>query len=149
MTKETNARIPYSATGAGPAALLFIHGFLDSKEVWSPVIDLLADSKEVLVTVDLPGMGDLKNEKGEITLERYRDDVVSVIKTISSDVVLVAQSMGAQVAEMVASAVPERSAVMGRVPGDLPRDPDVGPKDSASPGSTWRVRDASRTPASR
>lgn len=108
MTNETNARIPYSITGTGPAALLFIHGFLDSSEVWSPVIDLLADSEHALVTVDLPGMGDLKDEEGEITLERYRDDVVSVIEAISSDVVLVAQSMGAQVAELVAIAIPER-----------------------------------------
>lgn len=108
MTKQANARIPYSVTGSGPDTLLFIHGFLDSKEVWSPVVDKLGEAKHVFVTLDLPGMGELNDENGEISLERYRDDVVSVLKAISTDVVIVAQSMGAQIAELVAIAVPER-----------------------------------------
>ncbi len=108
MTKETTARIPFKSTGAGPVTLLFIHGFLDSAEVWNPLVDLLSGAAVSIITTDLPGMGGLKDDQSKITLERYRDDIASIIDVVSGDVVVVAQSMGSQIAELVAVARPAR-----------------------------------------
>lgn len=47
--------IAYTRTGAGPA-LLLLHPLGADREVWTPVVDRLADRRE-LIAVDLPGFG--------------------------------------------------------------------------------------------
>jgi pimeloyl-ACP methyl ester carboxylesterase len=47
--------VHYTVTGSGPAILL-IHGFLESSNMWRRLVPLLAD-KNTVITIDLPGHG--------------------------------------------------------------------------------------------
>lgn len=105
--------IPFNRTGDGDHALLFIHGFLDAGAVWEPVIVHLRSRDVQRVTLDLPGMGGLHADDGEMSLRRFARDVARVLREIGKPVVLVGQSMGAQVAELVAAEHP--GAVAGLV----------------------------------
>jgi pimeloyl-ACP methyl ester carboxylesterase len=108
-TLSTNAilpaGIPYKSVGYGRPALLFIHGFMDAAAVWEPVIGALpADLQKI--TIDLPGMGALSSYTGEVSLTSYAAAVGRLIEQIGKPVVIVAQSMGAQIAELAAVASP-------------------------------------------
>jgi pimeloyl-ACP methyl ester carboxylesterase len=62
-------RIAYERVGNGPP-LLLVHGIGMCKEVWRPVLPLLAGEREV-VAVDLPGFGD--SPPGPRTVEGLAD----------------------------------------------------------------------------
>ncbi|HEX6704085.1 MAG TPA: alpha/beta hydrolase [Albitalea sp.] len=85
------------------AAILFIHGFLDGAAVWDPLLTALRERREDAVRIDLAGMGERGAEPGPFTLSRYAADVGRVVQSLRRPVVLVGQSMGAQVAELVAA----------------------------------------------
>src|SRR5437773_4115630 len=90
--------------------VLFIHGFLDGATVWDPVVAELGERAADSVRVDLAGMGARAHEPGPFTLDRFADDVGRQVEALGKPVVLVGQSMGAQVAELVAAKSPTRVA---------------------------------------
>jgi pimeloyl-ACP methyl ester carboxylesterase len=106
-SNATTTAIPHRSMGQGEPALLFIHGFMDAGAVWDPVISAL-DVDVQKITIDLPGMGALHSDDGEISLARYAADVSGLINYLARPVIIVAQSMGAQIAELVALANPSR-----------------------------------------
>ena len=93
-------------------AVLFIHGFLDGATVWDQVIAALGERGSDGVCVDLAGMGERAHEPGPFTLDRFAADVGRVLDSLGKPVVLVGQSMGAQVAELVAGKSPARVAAL-------------------------------------
>lgn len=100
-SKTLAASIPFRSSGYGSYVLLFIHGFMDAGAVWDRVIAALhADVQNI--TVDLPGMGSLCAYDGEISLRGYAAGVGRLVENLGKPVVIVAQSMGAQIAELVA-----------------------------------------------
>jgi pimeloyl-ACP methyl ester carboxylesterase len=64
--------LAHEKTGSGPP-LLLIHGLGSCKEVWKPVVPLLARQREV-VTLDLPGFG--ASPPGARTVEGLADAVL-------------------------------------------------------------------------
>ena len=101
-TKVHQTPSPYSLDGSGEPTILFIHGFLDAGAVWDKVRARLKDAGLATAALDLPGMGGASADPETISLDRYAGDVGSVIEAIGGKIVLVGQSMGAQVAELVA-----------------------------------------------
>ncbi|GAA4539278.1 alpha/beta hydrolase [Pseudonocardia xishanensis] len=97
-------------TADQPLTLLLVHGFLDDARVWDGVTAALTSPGPTTVAVDLAGMSGRPDEPGPITLERYAADVVSALDATDGPVVVVGQSMGAQIAELVGVARPERVA---------------------------------------
>lgn len=93
-------------------AVLFVHGFLDGASVWNDVVARLEGRNVELIQVDLAGMGERSSEDGPYTLERFAADVASAVLRIGKPVVLVGQSMGAQVAELVAASLPQQVAAL-------------------------------------
>jgi pimeloyl-ACP methyl ester carboxylesterase len=102
------ATIPFARSGSGQTALVFIHGFLDSGRVWDRVIEGLGPQETQKITFDLPGMGALSGESGPFSLRGYAEQVIALLDTVAVPVVLIAQSMGAQIAELVAVARPKQ-----------------------------------------
>ena len=100
-----------NATRNMPTAVL-VHGFLDDGAVWAPVVAALPAGAPAPLVVELAGMAGAPSVAGPYTLERHADDVAARLGEVSGPVVLVGQSTGAQVAELVAAAHPDRVAAL-------------------------------------
>lgn len=83
-------------------ALIFVHGFLDGAAAWDDVVEALGATAADALCVDLAGMGARANEAGPFNLDRFADDVITQIERLARPIVIIGQSMGAQVAELVA-----------------------------------------------
>jgi pimeloyl-ACP methyl ester carboxylesterase len=76
--------------------LLLVHGLGGSWRSWSPVLDDLAASREV-VAVDLPGFGETPPLPGEVTIASLTDSVAEFIDELDLGAVdTVGSSMGAR-----------------------------------------------------
>jgi len=102
---DTDVR--FRRNGAGGAALVFAHGFLDDQYVWDGVIAELGSEDVETVQLDLAGMGERTDAGGPFTFDRFASEVGAVADALDKPVVLVGQSMAAPVVELVAAARPE------------------------------------------
>jgi pimeloyl-ACP methyl ester carboxylesterase len=96
---RTRADIP-----GAPTALL-IHGFLDDASVWDDVVDSLAGEIGA-VRYDLPGFGMRSGSVAEAcsaTLQSLAAEAGDILSGIDGPVIVVGQSLGTQVAELVAA----------------------------------------------
>lgn len=91
--------------------LVFIHGFLDEGRLWSDVIGNLKQvPSSSCLAPDLPGMGSRANDGGDYGLSTLRDFMLKELASSAGSVVIVGHSMGCQIAELVATALPSRVA---------------------------------------
>jgi esterase len=93
-----------------PGTLLFIHGFLDDATVWDGVIAALAGKVDT-VRYNLPGFGTRSHAVGDpraVTLESLAAEAGDIVARIDGPVIVVGQSMGSQVAELVAATHADR-----------------------------------------
>jgi esterase len=97
----------------GAPTLVFVHGVLDDAAIWRGVTLALEVPHGGVVAVDLAGMSGRPKEPGPYSLDGYASDVVSALDSISSPVVLIGHSMGAQIVELAAAARPDK--VLGLV----------------------------------
>lgn len=107
MTESLNGfRITRSqADTAGAATVLLIHGFLDDASVWDDLVDALAGEVGT-VRYDLPGFGMRSGYVAEAcstTLESLAAEAGAILEGIDGPVIVVGQSLGTQVAELVAA----------------------------------------------
>jgi pimeloyl-ACP methyl ester carboxylesterase len=94
-----------SAILDGAPTLLFINGFLDDATVWDGVIASLA-GKVNTVRYDLPGFGARSTavtDPRELSLQSLAAEAGEVLNEIDSQVIVVGQSLGTQIAELVAA----------------------------------------------
>lgn len=61
-------------TSNSPPTVVFVHGFLDSGEIWRPVLDAVGERARDWLAPDLAGMGRLYAAKGPFTLDGNADD---------------------------------------------------------------------------
>ena len=100
---RTPANTPTAAT------LLLIHGFLDDASVWDGLVDALG-GEVASVRYDLPGFGTRSATVGEasaVTLASLAAEAGEVLEDIDGPVIVVGQSLGTQVAELVAAQHPQ------------------------------------------
>jgi esterase len=100
-----------SDTGSRSMKVVLVHGFLDDHTAWDDVAARLGDEFET-VALDLPGFGSRVDDDGPITLHALADAVVAELDRSDGPIVLVGQSMGAQVGELAAVARPQRVAAL-------------------------------------
>jgi pimeloyl-ACP methyl ester carboxylesterase len=104
----TVTRTPANALGA--PTLLLIHGFLDDASVWDGLVEALG-GEVGSVRFDLPGFGARSGAVADarlVTLESLAAEAGDVLAGIDGPVVVVGQSLGTQVAELVAAQHPEQ-----------------------------------------
>ena len=107
MTQSRNG-FPVTHTPANTAAaptVLLIHGFLDDASVWDGLIDRLGGEVSA-VRYDLPGFGTRIGsieEARETTLESLAAEAGEILEEVNGPVIVVGQSLGSQVAELVAA----------------------------------------------
>lgn len=108
--------IEYEVRGAGPVALVFIHGWICDRTHWRHQVDAFAAGHTV-VTLDLAGHGNSGKDRDDWTADRFGADVQAVVEALDLPrVILVGHSMGGQVALEAAARMPER--VLGVVGAD-------------------------------
>jgi pimeloyl-ACP methyl ester carboxylesterase len=111
---SSSATIPHSdivlsRDGAGDRAIVFVHGYLDDQQIWNSVIaDLKAPGFEI-VRFDLAGFGGRADASGPFSYDRFASDLAAVVDMLDKPFVLVGHSLGANVAELVAAARPDRA----------------------------------------
>ncbi len=95
-------------SGKGDRCILLLHGYLESLEVWEPLVKLLTPHFRV-VRLDLPGHG-ISEVKGDVhTMEFEADAVCGVMDNLHIDkCTLVGHSMGGYVALAFAEKYPDR-----------------------------------------
>ena len=104
---STGPMVAHEKAGSGPP-LLLIHGLGSCKEVWKPVVPLLARQREV-VTLDLPGFG--SSPPGAQTVEGLADAVLQFAADLGIERPHVAgNSMGGGTALALAATDRVRSA---------------------------------------
>ena len=93
------------ANTAGAPTVLLIHGFLDDASVWDGLVDSLGGEVAAL-RYDLPGFGariaSVEEARGA-TLESLAAEAGAIVERIDGPVIVVGQSLGTQVAELVAA----------------------------------------------
>lgn len=114
-------------TTAAPT-LLLIHGFLDDATVWDGVVDSLAGTDAV--RQDLPGFGTRSGAVSDAcaaSLESLAAEAGRIVSGIDGPVIVVGQSLGTQIAELVAAQQADRVrglVLLTPVPLDGTRLPD-------------------------
>jgi pimeloyl-ACP methyl ester carboxylesterase len=91
---------------------LFIHGFLDDATVWDGVIESLAGKVDT-ARYTLPGFGTRARSVAlpqDLSLELLAAEAGEIVAGIDNAVIVVGQSMGTQVAELVAAQHADRVA---------------------------------------
>jgi len=93
------------AKAAVARTVLLIHGFLDDAAIWDGLVGCLG-GEVAAVRYDLPGFGariSSVQEACETTLESLAAEAGKLVEGIDGPVIVVGQSLGTQVAELVAA----------------------------------------------
>ena len=94
-----------AAKVAGAPTVVLIHGFLDDAFVWDGLVDSLG-GEVTAVRYDLPGFGTRSRSIADArtaTLESLATEAGDIVTDIDGPVIVVGQSLGTQVAELVAA----------------------------------------------
>lgn len=97
-------------SGAGPFAVVLVHGWAGNRTYWDREIDLLADRYQV-VALDLGGHGESGRGRADWNIPAFGDDVVAVADDLGADrVALVGHSMGGDAVVYAAAQLGDRVA---------------------------------------
>jgi pimeloyl-ACP methyl ester carboxylesterase len=121
--------IRYESRGSGQPAIMLVHGWTNSRDIWGEHPRTLARTHRV-VALDLPGHGASGADRAQWTMDAFGEDVVAVADHLELDrIVLVGFSMGAAVVLEAAERMPDRA--IGVVLVDAFHDPDAVPPTGA------------------
>lgn len=92
--------------GRGSRNVLFAHGWISSRRMWYDVVERLRESACRLHLFDFRGCGRSDRPSDGHDLQGYAGDLRATLAAIDAPVTLVAHSMGAKLAQFVASEHP-------------------------------------------
>ena len=123
--------------GQAPYPVILVHGLGDEADTWRHLFPRLARRTRTLAP-DLPGFG-RSCASARATMNLHAEAVVAVLRE-TGKAVLVGNSLGAAVAELVAFRAPELVAALALVDGGLPSAGKLSPALLASlvPGAVER-----------
>lgn len=103
--------IEYSVTGHG-SAIVLIHGFLETKEIWGNFADLLSNKFKV-IAVNMPGHGKSQLHERPFSMCKYAETALSAMDAENIEkAVVVGHSMGGYAAVAFAENYPERLSAL-------------------------------------
>ena len=100
--------INYDILGKGDTALIFIHGWNLDHTYWDYSVDKLKE-RYTIISLDLAGHGNSGKDRTTWTAESFGRDISQIIsKQKLKNVVLVAHSLGGEIALEVRNQIPEK-----------------------------------------
>lgn len=100
--------IAYSATGTGPTALVFVHGWCGEQGHWREQVGAFS-ADHVVVTLDMAGHGMSGRDRTDWTTEAFAQDVAAVVDHLRLDrAVLIGHSQGGTVVTEAAAQLGDR-----------------------------------------
>ena len=105
-----NNLINYSKDGSGTErpAVVFLHGWRSSKEVWQGIIGKLGQTGRTIYRLDLPGFGNSPAPQRGFTISDYAALVAGFIKKQNlNKVVLIGHSFGGRIGIKLAATAPD------------------------------------------
>jgi len=110
-----------SHTGtATPKTFVIVPGAWSGPYAWDSVQAILEKSGNKVIVVQLPGHGSDSTPPQNLTLNVYRDRVISTIDSIGGQVILVGHSLGGAIISAVAEEVPSKIEKLVYVAGFVP-----------------------------
>ncbi|HPQ33703.1 MAG TPA: alpha/beta hydrolase [Tenuifilaceae bacterium] len=107
VVRTTIGEVNFSDNGKGKA-VVFLHGYLESIEIWSDFVETFYKKFRV-VLVDLPGHGKSTVNNDSVSMDEMANAVNEVLNHLGiSKVVLVGHSMGGYVTLAFANRFPEK-----------------------------------------
>lgn len=86
--------IAYYSFGEGKTSLVLVHGSFGNAKMWQRIIPKLVQMNFQVVALDLQGHGESKKfELAKTTMDNYKENITSVVNTLSGNVVLIGHSM--------------------------------------------------------
>ncbi len=109
FTMASGTAVHYTDSGGEVRAVIFIHGYLESLEVWDDFARSLTRKGFRTVTLDLPGHGVSEVVKEVHTMEFLADTVMALANKIGiQKPLIVGHSMGGYVAEACVERYPDK-----------------------------------------
>lgn len=96
--------------GTGERHVLFAHGWISARRMWYDVAEQLDGRRFTVHLMDFRGCGLSDRPMFGHDLEGYASDLEAVLRTIDAPVTLVGHSMGAKIAQFVATRRPPHLA---------------------------------------
>jgi len=100
-------RISFDNEGKGEPAIIFVHGWSNTRNIWEAQISHFSEKYQV-IAVDLPGFGKSGNNRSEWSIASYGKDISTIIQLLNlNKVVLVGFSLGAPIIIEAANELPD------------------------------------------
>lgn len=91
-----------------PKTFVLVHGVWQAPYAWQSVKDQLIAKGRKVVVIELPGHGADNTAPATLSMDTYRDKVITAINGITGTVILVGHSMGGMVVTATAEKIPNR-----------------------------------------
>lgn len=101
---------------------VLVHGAYHGAWCYNRVVPILEDAGHTVIAVDLPGHGDNRIPREQITLENYVSHVCDIVDAQSEPVILVGHSMGGLTISQVAEERPDKLKMIVFLTALMPKD---------------------------
>ncbi|TDE10768.1 alpha/beta fold hydrolase [Dyadobacter psychrotolerans] len=119
-----------------PKTFVLVHGSFQGPFAWQYVKDQLIKKGQKVVVVELPAHGEDKTAPATVSIDVYRDKVISVINPLEGKVILVGHSLAGLVISATAEKVPDKIEKLVYIAGFVPANGqsllDLSSTDSTS-----------------
>lgn len=113
-----------STMAAEKPPIILVHGAFEDSQIWGHVVARLKDDGYKVAAVDLPGRPSDPATPDKVSLDLYRDTVVSALDKLRRPAVVVGHSFGGIVIADAAEKAPTKVKTLVFVAALLPRDGD-------------------------
>ncbi len=134
VTSVDGVSIDFEIQGEGSPTLVFVHGWSCDKTYWSDQVSFFSKRFKT-VTIDLPGHGKSGVNRTDWTIEKFGQDVATVVNKLKlKKVILVGHSMGGPIIVEAAQRVPKRTIGIVAVDSGALKDPTKDPSKKSVDG---------------
>jgi Predicted hydrolases or acyltransferases (alpha/beta hydrolase superfamily) len=131
-SKDDDPQIPH------PKTFVLVHGAFQAPYAWQFVKSKLEAAGQQVVVVELPGHGQDQTDPSTISINTYRDKVITAINEVKGSVVLVGHSLGGAIITAVTDSIPGQIDKLVYLAGFVPaNDQSILDLTMMDPGSLF------------